>query len=371
MNPSCIINDGSYFIPFWINFGSLLGAQAVIALLLPVKYYFIEVHRKQGGSSSSDLSREVSTSSVSTSEASISSPVNTSAPPSPAVPTATVPKAHWDSMRQHLRASWVRATIILLLFQFSNMAYRTFQVVVCVRVFGEYVLASSPAQVCFQGYHNAAFGIGFLVLLFYIIGLPLALLVILVYYHQKGRLEDTEIAKMFAYLTDSFKPHTFFTGVLWLVVLLFQGLSLALAPFPLTELLLSVLPFSFFGVYLAVLRPFERVVLNYLSISLIAFVVIIQIFSYAHLSQTAYYITGIVFFGACMAIVVPLVGVPLAAYLHNFYFHRLKAGGSSGTLKKEGVVVSQMRLGGGMQKQRTSKQSQMEMTLFSPDQKPF
>jgi len=232
-----------------------------------------------------------------------------------------------------------------------------------VHVLGSFVLATDPTQVCFQGYHTAAFVIGLFVLVLYIIGLPLGLFAIL-YTHKK---DDKTFLRTFGYIYDSFFPNSYFTGILWIVVLLFQGISFSLNFYPLPGLLISVLTLGFFDIFLAVRRPFRRLVVNYLAISLVVFVIVIEIFSYVHLTETAYLVTAIVFFGACMLIVAPLVLVPVAAYVHNVYYLRSQRKESSrSSLAKEGMRVSDIRFRGLEKRESAQSGSQMEMKLFSP-----
>jgi len=57
--------------------------------------------------------------------------------PSPPPPPLSS-KERWENMRRHLLASWTRASIILLLFSYSNMANRSFGIVIWFFLFPFY-----------------------------------------------------------------------------------------------------------------------------------------------------------------------------------------------------------------------------------------
>jgi len=309
----------------------LIGAQIIIVISLPIKYYIVEVKRNSSQTPTSNQSR-------------------------------------WESMKKHFKTSWIRAAVIILLFCYSNMTINTFNVLFCERLFGQKVLIVDANQPCFDAYHTPAFVIGILLLIFYILALPIGLGLLLFRFKKLNLLKEESTSKAFGYIYDSFEEESFFAGVFWVVILFSQGLSFALNPFGLASILISILSFGLFLIFLVIRRPFKRHVLNYLTILIILFVILVQIFAYVHLSDTAFFVTGVIFFAICMAIVVPLVFVPLAVYAHNMYLHKYKSGRESTSQSVAGssnsLMITDMKLGGGFQQKSSSKTASVELSLL-------
>jgi hypothetical protein len=180
----------------------------------------------------------------------------------------------------------------VLLFEYTQTAMVTFQAIVCVNSFDGYILLAYPTVTCFEGQHIVAFIVALLVLFLYLLGLPSMLLWYL-YRHRAVLSSDWRVAHSFGYIYQSFRAPVYYSGIIWMFVLCFQGLSFALDIEGATAV--AVVIYGLFAIFLFALRPFKQLWVNLVGGIMMIFAVIVRVFMYINVDPNVYLDTAIAF----------------------------------------------------------------------------